>query len=212
MARGFTEREKEIIRNDLINTGRELFGTFGLKKTSIEDLTKAVGIAQGSFYTFFKSKEELYLEVIDREGEAIKKKFLKEDKGIERLTRGSFKTFFKKALEVVNSNPIIKQVFLEEEVDLLIRKIPPEKMKEYNKRFLHDFLPLIKRWQHEGAIINNYSPEVIVAVLQTMYHPILHKKDFDEEVFEEMIELLIDIVAKGLVIEEGDKAIEDYST
>jgi len=57
-----------------------------------------------------------------------------------------FKTFFKKALEVVNSNPIIKQVFLEEEVDLLIRKIPPEKMKEYNKRFLHDFLPLIKRW------------------------------------------------------------------
>jgi len=27
-----------------------------------------------------------------------------------------------------------------------------------------------------------------------------------------MIELLIDIVAKGLVIEEGDKAIEDYST
>ena len=44
MARGFTEREKEIIRNDLINTGRELFGTFGLKKTSIEDLTKVVGL------------------------------------------------------------------------------------------------------------------------------------------------------------------------
>ena len=207
MARGFTEREKEIIRNDLIDTGRELFGTYGLKKTSIEDLTKAVGIAQGSFYTFFDSKEELYLEVIDREGEAIKQKFLKEDNGIERLTRESFKTFFKKALEIVNSNPIIKQMFLEEEVDLLIRKIPPEKMKEYNKRFLHDFLPLIKKWQHEGAIINKYRPEVIVAVFQTMYHPILHKKDFDDEVFEEMIDLLVDIVAKGIVINERDQVI-----
>jgi AcrR family transcriptional regulator len=202
MARGFTDREKEIIRNDLIDTGRELFGTYGLKKTSIEDLTKGVGIAQGSFYTFFDSKEELYLEVMDREGERIKEKFLKEDKRIERLTRESFRAFFKKALEVVNSNPIIKQMFLEEEVDLLIRKIPPEKMKEYNKRFLHDFLPLIKKWQHEGAIINNYRPEVIVAVFQTMYHPILHKKDFDDEVFEEMIDLLVDIVAKGIVIEE----------
>ena len=75
MARGFTERERDIIRNDLIETGRELFGTYGLKKTSIEDLTTGVGIAQGSFYTFFKSKEELYLEVIDREGELIKQNF-----------------------------------------------------------------------------------------------------------------------------------------
>lgn len=207
MARGFTDREKEIIRNDLIDTGRELFGTYGLKKTSIEDLTKGVGIAQGSFYTFFDSKEELYLEVMDREGERIKEKFLKEDKRIERLTRESFRAFFKKALEVVNSNPIIKQMFLEEEVDLLIRKIPPEKMKEYNKRFLHDFLPLIKKWQHEGAIINKYRPEVIVAVFQTMYHPILHKKDFDDEVFEEMIDLLVDIVAKGIVINERDQVI-----
>ena len=97
MARGFTDREKEIIRNNLIETGRELFGKYGLKKTSIGDLTKAVGIAQGSFYTFFKSKEKLYLEIIDREGELIKRKFLKEDANIKRLTRQDFK-IFKKAL------------------------------------------------------------------------------------------------------------------
>ncbi|WP_296972395.1 TetR/AcrR family transcriptional regulator [Tepidanaerobacter sp. EBM-38] len=201
MARGFTDREKEIIRSELINAGRELFGTYGLKKTSIEDLTKAVGIAQGSFYTFFDSKEDLYLEVMDREGEAIKEKFLKQEKSFGRLTRKNFKVFFKKALNVVNTNPIIKQMFLEEEVDLLVRKIPPKKMKEYNKRFVRDFLPLIARLQREGVIIDNYRPEVIVAVLQTMYHPILHKKDFDDDIFEEMVELLVDIVAKGLVIE-----------
>jgi AcrR family transcriptional regulator len=200
LAKGFTEREKEIIRNDLIAKGRELFGSYGLKKTSIEDLTKAVGIAQGSFYTFFSSKEELYLEVMDREGEAIKQKFLKED-DVKKLTRESFKRFFKKVLDIVNSNPIIKQMFLEEEVDTLIRKIPPEKMKEYNKRFMRDFLPIIGKWQDEGAIISDYKPEVIMALLQVLYHPILHKKDFDENVFDEMLELLVDIVAKGLVVE-----------
>ncbi len=201
MARGFTDREKEIIRSELINAGRKLFGTYGLKKTSIEDLTKAVGIAQGSFYTFFDSKEDLYLEVMDSEGEVIKEKFLKQEKSFERLTRKNFKAFFKKVLNVVNTNPIIKQMFLEEEVDLLVRKIPPEKMKEYNKRFARDFLPLIEKWQRDGAVINNYRPEVIVAVLQSMYYPILHKKDFEDGIFEEMIELLADIVAKGLVVE-----------
>lgn len=200
MARGFTEREKEIIRNDLIAKGRELFGSYGLKKTSIEDLTKAVGIAQGSFYTFFSSKEELYLEVMDREGEAIKQKLLKED-DIKELTREKIKSFFKKVLDIVNDNPIIRQMFLEEEVDTLIRKIPPEKMKEYNKRFMRDFLPIIEKWQAEGAIIRECKPEAIIALLQVLYHPILHKKDFDENVFDEMLELLVDIVAKGLVVE-----------
>lgn len=200
MARGFTDREREIIRNDLVATGRELFGTFGLKKTSIEDLTKAVGIAQGSFYTFFNSKEELYLEVMDREGEAIKQKLLKEE-NIKDLTRERFKSFFKKVFEIVNSNPIIRQMFFEEEVDTLIRKIPPEKMKDNHKKLMRDLLPIIKRWQDEGAIIRNYKPEVIVALFQILYHPLLHKKDFDEDVFDEMLELLVDIVAKGLVVE-----------
>ncbi|MGB4169568.1 MAG: TetR/AcrR family transcriptional regulator [Tepidanaerobacteraceae bacterium] len=200
MARGFTDREREIIRNDLVATGRELFGTFGLKKTSIEDLTKAVGIAQGSFYTFFNSKEELYLEVMDREGEAIKQKLLKEE-NIKDLTRERFKSFFKKVFEIVNSNPIIRQMFFEEEVDILIRKIPPEKMKEYHKKLMRELLPIIKRWQEEGAIIRNYKPEVIVALFQVLYHPLLHKKDFDEDVFDEMLELLADIVVKGLVVE-----------
>ncbi|NLZ53228.1 MAG: TetR/AcrR family transcriptional regulator [Thermoanaerobacteraceae bacterium] len=200
MARGFTDREREIIRNDLVAAGQELFGTYGLKKTSIEDLTKAVGIAQGSFYTFFNSKEQLYLEVMDREAEAIKQELLKE-KDIKELTREKFKSFLKKVFEVVNSNPIIRQMFFEEEVDVLLRKIPPEVMKEYNKRLMRYFLPIIKKWQDEGAIINDYKPEVILALLQVLYHPILHKKDFDENVFDEMLELLVDIVAKGLVIE-----------
>ena len=200
MARGFSDREREIIRKDLVEAGRRLFGTYGLKKTSIEDLTKAVGIAQGSFYTFFNSKEELYLEVMDREGEVIKEKLLRED-NIKELTREKFKSFFKKVFELVSSNPIIRQMFFEEEVEILVRKIPPEKMKEYNKRLMRDLLPIIKRWQDEGAIINDYRPEVIVALFQVLYHPILHKKDFDEDVFDEMLELLVDIVAKGLVVE-----------
>ena len=88
-------------------------------------------------------------------------------------------------------------------MDLLIRKIPPEKMKEYNMRFQNDFLPLIKKWQQEGSVID-HKPEVIVGC----YKPCITQyciKDFDDEVFEEMIELLVDIVAKGLVIEEEIK-------
>ena len=39
--------------------------TLGMKKTSVEQLTKAVGIAKGSFYKFYESKEMLFFAVLE---------------------------------------------------------------------------------------------------------------------------------------------------
>ena len=36
-----------------------------MKKTSVEQLTKAVGIAKGSFYKFYESKEMLFFAVLE---------------------------------------------------------------------------------------------------------------------------------------------------
>ena len=36
-----------------------------MKKTSVDQLTKAVGIAKGSFYKFYESKEMLFFAVLD---------------------------------------------------------------------------------------------------------------------------------------------------
>ncbi|MCY8267901.1 TetR/AcrR family transcriptional regulator, partial [Bacillus haynesii] len=68
----FTEKEKEAIRSALVQSGRELFAKLGLKKTSVGELTASAGIAQGSFYTFFDSKEELYFEILQQEEQKIR--------------------------------------------------------------------------------------------------------------------------------------------
>ncbi|NJM06002.1 TetR/AcrR family transcriptional regulator [Candidatus Gracilibacteria bacterium] len=60
----FSDNERIHIRAALINTAGRLFVQQGLKKTSLEELTAAVGIAKSSFYSFFTSKEELYLELL----------------------------------------------------------------------------------------------------------------------------------------------------
>lgn len=56
----------------MLSEGRHQFETAGLRKTSVEDLTKAAGIAQGSFYMFFASKEELYYELLLEEEQRIR--------------------------------------------------------------------------------------------------------------------------------------------
>ena len=61
----FTEYETEQLRKALLKETRRCAVTLGMKKTSVDQLTKAVGIAKGSFYKFYESKEMLFFAVLD---------------------------------------------------------------------------------------------------------------------------------------------------
>ena len=66
MAKAFTEKERELIRERLQQEGLKQIKEKGLKKVSVQQLTQAVGIAQGGFYSFYESKEELFLECVNK--------------------------------------------------------------------------------------------------------------------------------------------------
>nr|WP_072515012.1 TetR/AcrR family transcriptional regulator [Ndongobacter massiliensis] len=61
----FTEYEKEQLRKALLKETRCCAVTLGMKKTSVDQLTRAVGIAKGSFYKFYESKEMLFFAVLE---------------------------------------------------------------------------------------------------------------------------------------------------
>ena len=61
----FTDYETEQLRKALLKETRHCAVTLGMKKTSVEQLTKAVGIAKGSFYNFYESKEMLFFAVLE---------------------------------------------------------------------------------------------------------------------------------------------------
>lgn len=64
MAKAFSEEEKEQIKIRIMETALDLFHDKGTKSLSIQELTKRVGIAQGSFYSFWKDKDALVLDVM----------------------------------------------------------------------------------------------------------------------------------------------------
>ena len=66
MAKAFTEQEREKIRQRLQEEGLRQFKEKGLKKVSVRELTRAAGIAQGGFYSFYDSKEDLLLDCVNR--------------------------------------------------------------------------------------------------------------------------------------------------
>lgn len=53
------------LRDNIIYTAMKLFSVRGYEGTSVTDLLEAVGTSKGGFYNHFKSKDELFFEVLN---------------------------------------------------------------------------------------------------------------------------------------------------
>lgn len=51
-------------RNDILNVAARLFIEKGYNETSISDIAKECGLAHGTFYYYFKTKDEVFNEVV----------------------------------------------------------------------------------------------------------------------------------------------------
>lgn len=59
-------KDPDVRKYELIDTARTLFLENGYDKTSVSDIVKAVGVAQGTFYYYFSSKNDILEAVSER--------------------------------------------------------------------------------------------------------------------------------------------------
>lgn len=121
----FTDEQNEQIRNDLIREARRCGITIGMRKTSVEQLTEAVGISKGSFYKFFDSKELLFfavLEDIHTECFAAAQKSLQENAPLFPADRAAAAILA--ACRWLSKTKAF--VFIENDADFLLHRLPEE--------------------------------------------------------------------------------------
>ena len=53
-------------RDELLNTALALFLEHGYEHTSVEHITNTVGVAKGTFYHYFETKQDLLEQLVDR--------------------------------------------------------------------------------------------------------------------------------------------------
>ena len=59
------QQRSEETRSKIIETAIKLFSTRGFNAASVDDICKDAGISKGAFYHHFKSKQELFLALLD---------------------------------------------------------------------------------------------------------------------------------------------------
>lgn len=73
--KGLTRKEKQArTRAKLMRSAAKLFCRHGLEQASVDDIAQDAGFTKGAFYSNFKSKEELFLAMLDEKfGEEIER-------------------------------------------------------------------------------------------------------------------------------------------
>jgi AcrR family transcriptional regulator len=59
-------KDYEVRKAEIMNTGMAMFMKHGYEKTSVNSIIEAVGISKGTFYYYFKSKEELLDAIVEK--------------------------------------------------------------------------------------------------------------------------------------------------
>ncbi len=63
---GRLEQQKEEKKQSLLQSARELFLEKGPGKTSVDEIVRRANVAKGTFYLYFKDKNDLLQSVVDR--------------------------------------------------------------------------------------------------------------------------------------------------
>jgi AcrR family transcriptional regulator len=197
MPKAFTEHEKELLRTQMREKGKALFEKQGLKKTSVDELTEAVGISKGAFYLFYESKEELFLDILEQLEQEIQAKILEFSIKPKSNTKKNVSDLLKAFLLTRDTYPLLKN-FGKAEFEYLMRKVPAEwAMKHANKdeEFIEQFINKIKQ---EGIAVKA-SPRVVSNLIKTLFFVGLYLEELGQEAYQETLDVMINMVAGYIV-------------
>ena len=198
----FTDRDRERIRSQLIEAGRELFTQFGFDRTRISDLTEEVGIGTSTFYQFFDSKEELYVKVLLAERQRLEAQIADAVTAGE-TPREEVRLVLKATLDAVQADPLISALIVDGELRTLqdqLEELDIEGTFTEPQPESPD-LPFTKRWAQLETFRYD-DPELIDRLLISLVFTVRSRNapvgTNGEVEYAEVEEALIDTIVDGL--------------
>ena len=134
MPKTFTQSERAYIQERLKAEAKKCLATYGIRKTTIDELVKRVNIPKGTFYLFYESKERLLFEVIMEFDAEAQSQMLQEASALpggpdaETFTDIILR-FYRKLDE-----SFLPRLMQNGELEYFMRTVPPELSRQHAER------------------------------------------------------------------------------
>ena len=167
MKKELTPRKRQAIemRAKIQSAALTLFNREGFENVSVEEIAQAVGCSVGNIYHYFKSKDELVIQVtqmVDEAYTALEEEYLadRETSGREKLL-----DFVGRSLEISASDEMLYKAFIHG-----LRYPEQAVLQKNDKRVYYRLLrELVDLCQREGSIHPSYDPDCLVEDLVVLH-------------------------------------------
>lgn len=187
MAERMTTRKKQAMemRSRIQAVALDLFDKEGFENVSVEEIAQSAGCSVGNIYHYFKSKDELAIQVtssVDAAYTELEKDYLADEK---TPARDKLIDFVGQSLQISIQEPVLYKSFIHG------LKYPEQGVLKKNEkrvyfRLLHE---LVCACQNEGSISADYDADDIVEQLVVLHRGML----FEWRIYEQSF----DLIARG---------------
>ncbi len=182
MKKELTPRKRQAIemRAKIQSAALTLFNREGFENVSVEEIAQTVGCSVGNIYHYFKSKDELAIQVTQMVDEAYTT--LEEEYLADRETSGREKLldFVGRSLEISASDEMLYKAFIHG-----LRYPEQAVLQKNDKRVYYRLLrELVDLCQEEGSIHPSYDLDCLVEDLVVLHRGTLFEWRIYQEGFD----------------------------
>lgn len=197
MARAFNPNEKLQIYESLLRSGCTLFGKNGFIKTNIDTITTEAGVAKGTFYHFWDSKEAFFFACLEETEQRFQEEVIEPLLSSDRHPAEVLGSLINEALKATDDYPMIGQALDPVLMNRLIRKLPAEILERHQEKDRGEFALIAASWNPE-EFNPGIDPEVLDGLFKGILMMSLHKEIIGEDVFSRVSETMAAVISAGL--------------
>ena len=167
MAERMTARKRQALemRSRIQSAALDLFDKEGFENVSVEEIAQKAGCSVGNIYHYFKSKDELAIQVashVDAAYLTLESEYLAD---AARTAREKLLDFVGQSLRISSSDPVLYKAFIH------AMKYPEQAALQRNEHriYFRVLAELVALCRQEGCIAPQYDDDTVVEYLVTLH-------------------------------------------
>ncbi len=180
----------------LLQAAEKLFGTHGYRNTMISDITRIAGVASGTFYVHFESKEKILEELV-----------MSTNKNMRITISTAIKKFSdRRDAEIAGFLAFLKFFMLHSNMYLIVRQAEffnPAISRSYYQKIFSSYLPPLQKAMKDGQF-KDFSPDNLALALMGIGHfmgeDLVVQKYGNTQRVNDYLSRLSDFIFKGISI------------
>lgn len=188
--------KKDFVRERLINSACSIFTAKGFTETTVSEIAAKAEVGKGTFYTYFRGKEQLVEAIVDEGMDELLQKIQEAMAEAEKSGTSTFRAFIKANLEFFSKNKAVVK-FLNREMASCSSLF--KKNREVRERYLLFIRNTLENEIHAGKLRKDLEPGAASSLLFGMiYSAVLHSTSVSKELsLEHLGESIVTLFKEG---------------